>query len=74
MGLGEDQRVRGGLQQVPPPSQGTGCMGLRELAAVPRMQNQQGYELQIAEIPKLLGRFHTQAGVWGMLSCCPLGS
>lgn len=30
--------------------------------------------LRAAEIPKLLGRFHTQAGVWGMLSCCPLGS
>lgn len=50
------------------------CMGLRELAAVPCMQNQRGCELHIAEIPKLLGQFHTQAGVWGMLSCRPLGS
>ena len=50
------------------------CMGLRELAAVPCVQNQWGCRFHIAEIPKLLGQFHTQAGVWGMLSCCPLGS
>lgn len=61
----------GGLQQVPPPPR---AMGLGEPAAVPRMHNQRGCELHIAEIPKLLGQFHTQAGVWGMLSCCPLGS
>lgn len=39
------------------------------LAAVPP-----GCQLHIAEIPKLPGQFHVQAGVWGMLSCCPLGS
>lgn len=63
------------LQQVPLLLPGDRvCMDLGDLAAAPRRQNQRGCELRIAEIPKLLGQFHTQAGVWGMLSHCPLGS
>lgn len=74
MGLREDQCVPGGLRQVPLLPGDRACMSLGELAVMTRMQNQRGCEFHIAEIPKLLGQFHTQAGVWGMLSCCPLGS
>lgn len=72
MSSGRTKCVPGGLQQVPLlPGL---FMGLQELAAVPCMQNQWSCQLHIADIPELLGQFHTQAGVWGMLSCCPMGS